>query len=570
MGRFLKALRNFTSILSLIILVLFSVPFAAIDGQSSKVTAQPQVQLEKFKKDVVHLKLRESSGINLVDGIFTGGPVEETAQLNSIVANAGRIKAEKLHSSAPQNHAQEKLSMALKNYYKIKLNKSVDMPALTSSLKSLSIVETAYAEPTAAPSPVTADLTTLQKHLKAAPKGIDSNFAKTFPGGKGGRVRVIDIEYSWNTAHEDLSKTQTALVANGTPADPFNDNNHGTAAIGEVSADVNTYGVSGAASGASVVLINAYNTENGYDLVGALNVALGQAAPGDVVFIEQQTWGPTAGADNYVPVEWIPSVYDSIKVLTANGINVVEAAGNGGQNLDDTYYYGSTFPMGKPDSGAIIVGAGVNCGATNRLSRLGFSTYGQRVNLQGPGECVTTTGYGHLSSEGGANGFYTSYFSGTSSATAVVAAAVVSLSSAYKTLNNSAVLTPEQIRYNLKTNGTPQYLSANTAQGHIGPYPNLAKSLLETDQTPPTIPANLGVTLNSSKQPVLTWEQATDRVQVKSYRIYRDGRYYATVKQTTYTDTSVVLDTRYSYYIMAVDLSGNRSAVSQTVSITVQ
>ena len=33
-------------------------------------------------------------------------------------------------------------------------------------------------------------------------------------------VRVHDIEYSWNKTHEDLAKLATALVPNGTPADP--------------------------------------------------------------------------------------------------------------------------------------------------------------------------------------------------------------------------------------------------------------------------------------------------------------------------------------------------------------
>ena len=72
----------------------------------------------------------------------------------------------------------------------------------------------------------------------------------------------------------------------------------------------------------------------------------------------------------------------------------MEPAGNGNENLDDTSLFGSSFPDGKPNSGAIIVGAGAACagGAPGR-SRLGFSDYDSRVNLQGLGECVTTTGY---------------------------------------------------------------------------------------------------------------------------------------------------------------------------------
>jgi hypothetical protein len=44
--------------------------------------------------------------------------------------------------------------------------------------------------------------------------------------------------------------------------------------------------------------------------------------------------------------------------------------------------YGKRFPMGKKDSGAIIVGAGEGCaGSTNLRSRLSFSNYGKRVNV---------------------------------------------------------------------------------------------------------------------------------------------------------------------------------------------
>ena len=38
--------------------------------------------------------------------------------------------------------------------------------------------------------------------------GVDANYAKSIPGGKGENIRITDIEYSWNTSHEDLSKAR--------------------------------------------------------------------------------------------------------------------------------------------------------------------------------------------------------------------------------------------------------------------------------------------------------------------------------------------------------------------------
>src|SRR5206468_2516506 len=127
-----------------------------------------------------------------------------------------------------------------------------------------------------------------------------------------------------------------------------------------------------------------------------------------------------------------------------NGIIVVEPAGNGAQNLDDPTVSGQ-FPQPWDDTGAIIVGAGTaysgviypgtsGCTATfpPRQWLSGVSSYGSRVNLQGWGECVVTSGYGDLYPPQGsnnANSSYTMMFKNTSGAAPIVAGAAASLSS---------------------------------------------------------------------------------------------------------------------------------------------
>jgi hypothetical protein len=525
--------------------------------------AAPQAQLPEYKKNTLHLKVVD--GVTLAaDGTFTGQPASEVQKLNDLLANAKRIKTAKLKQGSAQSALQAKLDVALNNYYKVNFQNDVDMPSLTAQLKSLSIVASAYAEPTAAPSP-TASYVSQQNYLTAAPQGIDSNYASTFPGGTGDKVKIYDVEYAWNTAHEDLSKSRTALIANGTPVDPFNDNNHGTAVIGSMVGDSNTYGVTGATAGAALKLVNVNNAERGYDPINALYLAGQTAVPGDIVLIEQQTWGPTPDTYDYVPLEWIDGVYDAIKTLTANGVIVVEAGGNGNQNLDNTTYYGSSFPKGKADSGAIIVGAGANCATSARLSRMSYSNYGTRVNLQGPGECVTTTGYGDLYNTAGANALYTQSFNGTSSASPVVAAAAAALSSAYKTMNGVA-LSPADVRTYLKQSGTAQNTASGTLTGNIGQYPNLAKALLLTDKVAPSAPLNLKSTA-STRSVALSWTASTDNIKVASYRVYRNGALYATVSGTIFTDTNVSKKKTYSYYVVAVDSNNNVSTASNTASI---
>jgi subtilisin family serine protease len=350
-------------------------------------------------------------------------------------------------------------------WYRLTVESKAAAWVLVADLRSLrSLVEEAYLSPAAAPPP-SGLYTSLQGYVNAAPDGIGARLV-TGPGATGSRVEVLDVEYSWNQSHEDLSKAVGALVANGTPFDPFFDTNHGTAVLGELVADDNSFGVTGIVPDARLGLVNAENSERGYDLANSINVARTATAPGDVILIEQQA-PVTPGGFDFVPVEWVGGFYDAIKLATADGRIVVEAAGNGGQNLDNAQVFGKRFPSGKRDSGAIIVGAGAAPGCTSPArSRLFFSTYGKRVDLQGWGECVTTTGYGDLFS-GGANSLYTSGFSGTSSASPIVAGAAAALSSALEAKTGKPAK-PDKVRKILEATGTPQAGNEN-----IGPLPNL-------------------------------------------------------------------------------------------------
>ena len=114
---------------------------------------------------------------------------------------------------------------------------------------------------------------------------------------------------------------------------------------------------------------------------------------------------------------------------------------------------------------------------------MSFSTYGTRVDLQGWGQCVTTTGYGDAYSGGTPNSFYTSTYAGTSSASPMVAAAAATYSSLYQAKHGVAP-TPRLVRDRLVATGTRQDASS---PGHIGPLPNLKAAALDFDTTPPTV-----------------------------------------------------------------------------------
>ena len=243
-------------------------------------------------------------------------------------------------------------------------------------------------------------------------------------------------------------------------------------------ADRNAFGVTGIIYDADLGMVNACRDVLGpeceYALEDAIDIARANTAPGDIILIEQQTSGPSGPCAlpdyPYIPVEYYQVWFDAIQMATADGRIVVEAAGNGGCNLDNAAY-GGLFNRAVRDSGAIIVGAGAAPGCTSPArSRLSFSCYGSRLDVQGWGECVVTTGYGDLYAGAGPNEYYTAWFSGTSSASPIVAGAAGSLQSACFASTGS-VLSPATVRQILVDTGTPQDMSV---AGHIGPLPDLA------------------------------------------------------------------------------------------------
>jgi serine protease len=151
---------------------------------------------------------------------------------------------------------------------------------------------------------------------------------------------------------------------------------------------------------------------------------------------------------------------------------VIEAAGNGGEDLDHATYK-RKFDRAKRDSGAIMVGAGgpPRGGYADR-ERLDFSNYGGRIDVQGWGRKVATLDYGDLQACSGADRHYTGEFSGTSSASPIVAGAAVIVQGVAK--SRGTLLTPVQIRELLRRTGTPQL--GDTSE-QIGPRPDLERAI---------------------------------------------------------------------------------------------
>src|SRR5215207_5551090 len=99
----------------------------------------------------------------------------------------------------------------------------------------------------------------------------------------------------------------------------------------------------------------------------------------------------------------------------------------------------------------------------------------------------------------------------------------------------------------------------------LSPSPALAAR----DRTPPTTPTNLHVTATTENSVTLAWDASTDNSGNFSYGVHLMSPSMDKVaNQISLTWTSLSPTTTYSFYVYAVDKAGNRSANSNTVTVT--
>jgi hypothetical protein len=340
-----------------------------------------------------------------------------------------------------------------------------------------------------------------------------------YPECKGSGIKIVDVEGDWRFSHEDIMNSHSKI---GTPYTHPDFTEHGTAVVGVLSGrQDNIFGIKGICPDAEVYGSGAYIIESGeyvFDLspagimsaILALDPRLEGRPSGNIILIEMHR-SLIKGAQKYTPVEWWLETLQIILLATSLNIVVVECAGNGAQNLDDGIFdlgeaeFGDLWynpfnrhrinidnPILDATSGAIIVGAGnppegVHDGRTapgdpyrdyedyyNR-ARCWFSNYGARVDVQGWGWEVTTTGYGDYYDGGIPEKYYTDSFIGTSSAAPIIAGVIASAQSELIS-RGMTPLNSYEARKLLRETGNPQLHGHNPdrpATERIGNRPDL-------------------------------------------------------------------------------------------------
>lgn len=395
---------------------------------------------------------------------------------------------------------------AMRLYHRV-IAEDRELDEIAGALRSVPAVEAAYVKPraeppinrmqprVAAPAPPvqSPDFSGRQIHLGPAPAGVDAHYAWTLTGGAGAGVNIVDVEGEWRFSHEDLKLNNRGLLGGTSPND-IGWRNHGTAVVGVCTANRNSFGVTGICPDAKIGMVSIFGSTDRTSST-AIREAANLLSAGDILLIELHYPGPKNNYENrddqdgYIAVEWWPDDFDAIAYAVGRGIIVVEAAGNGAQDLDDALYetpdpgfqsdWKNPFRRTNRDSGAILVGAGAPPPGTHNRdiygpdrSRLDFSNYGSAVDVQGWGREVTTCSYGDLQS-GSEDRWYTDEFAGTSSASPTVVG-VIACMQGFLRASNLALLTPARARSLLRSTGSPQQdAPGRPATQRIGNRPDL-------------------------------------------------------------------------------------------------
>ncbi len=395
---------------------------------------------------------------------------------------------------------------AMETYYHIE-SANQDLNELADRLRRLDEVAGAYVKPAASlpvaidleieralspsdtpPAATTPDFRSNQIYLNPAPEGVDARFAWRYLGGRGMGVNIIDCEWGWRFNHEDLLQNQGGVVIGSA----ISDDNHGTAVAGEISGDQNPFGIEGICSDARFMAASFATLPT----AAVIRQAADRLRPGDIILLEIHRPGPGAngtGQDGFIAIEWWPDDLAAIRYAVAKGIIVVEAAGNGARNLDSAIYnspatgfptsWRNPFNIQNPTSGAVLVGAGAPPPGTHGRdhgpdrSRLDFSNYGARVDAQGWGREVTSTGYGDLQGGSEQDRWYTDQFSGTSSASPIVVGVIGCLQGILRA-RHKPLLTPARTIQILRSTGSPQQDAPGRPRTQrIGNRPNLRQMI---------------------------------------------------------------------------------------------
>ncbi|MFB6589664.1 putative mucin/carbohydrate-binding domain-containing protein, partial [Bacillus thuringiensis] len=448
------------------------------DSQEGQLIVKFKNEMDLPYEDGIEKRIKNGNYDNNLKKLFS----ENTElTLNRLFSSVNPIEIEKL-SVQSKSVANESANNLL-NYYIVQAPNNIEIELLLKKFETSPLVEEAYIQEKQILTPPEIQLPNLsvnpyddprfknQGYLEAAPKGINASHAWSIKGGDGKDTTFVDMEYGWLLNHEDLVNKNIKLMSGQNISQH---RAHGTSVLGIVSSEDNQIGNIGIVPKANVKVISQIRDNGIYNTADAILSAVHNLQAGDILLLEAQASYDGYG-DKYLPVEVHPDIFDAIRVGADKGIIIIEAGANGSNDLDNFKDRNGKKILNRnspdfKDSGAIMVGAG---SSTVPHKRLWFSNYGSRLDVYGWGENVDTTS---ANPSQNTTNLYTSTFSGTSSASPIIAGAATSIQGIAKEHRGSPY-TPAELR-NILSNPNTGTKSQDPWNDRIGVLPDL-KSILD-------------------------------------------------------------------------------------------
>ncbi|WP_144502226.1 putative mucin/carbohydrate-binding domain-containing protein [Bacillus thuringiensis] len=455
-----------------------NVTYKERDSQEERLIVKFKNQIDLPYEDGIEKRIKNGDYDNNLKKLFS----ENTElTLNRLFSSVNPIEIEKL-SVQSKSVANESANNLL-NYYIVQAPNNIEIELLLKKFETSPLVEEAYIQEKQILTPPEIQLPNLsvnpyddprfknQGYLEAAPKGINASHAWSIKGGDGKDTTFVDMEYGWLLNHEDLVNKNIKLMSGQNISQH---RAHGTSVLGIVASEDNQIGNIGIAPKANVKVISQIRDNGIYNTADAILSAVHNLQAGDILLLEAQASYDGYG-DKYLPVEVHPDIFDAIRVGADKGIIIIEAGANGSNDLDNFKDRNGKKILNRnspdfKDSGAIMVGAG---SSTVPHKRLWFSNYGSRLDVYGWGENVDTTS---ANPSQNTTNLYTSTFSGTSSASPIIAGAATSIQGIAKEHRGSPY-TPAELR-NILSNPNTGTKSQDPWNDRIGVLPDL-KSILD-------------------------------------------------------------------------------------------
>jgi uncharacterized repeat protein (TIGR02543 family) len=134
---------------------------------------------------------------------------------------------------------------------------------------------------------------------------------------------------------------------------------------------------------------------------------------------------------------------------------------------------------------------------------------------------------------------------------------------------NDAGLTQSFLFQNLADGKTYYFIVTAYDQMQNQSVPSEEVNVQIPDSTSPTPPENVTLAASSNSEISFTWTASRDNVGVTGYQVARDTVVIGQAATTTFTDTTTSPGNTYTYTVQAMDASGNASAWSLPLEVTV-